>query len=95
MAAAVQQHTQQRQGKICYGDCFECGYQQAWLCTGNNSLKTMRMVESLVNGMAALRREIEELKAKLGSEPEHPAVMEDAADAADTVAETATKGKKK
>jgi len=74
---AVEQ--QQQQGKICYGDCFSCGYQQAWLCTAMNSLRTMRMAESLAVELQALKAQVAELQEKFGSEPEPP-VQEAAAE---------------
>ena len=97
-ADVEQQEQQQPHGKICYGDCFECSYQQAWKCTAMNSLRTMRLVESLTVEVQALKSQVEELQEKFGVEPEPPIQQEDSEEevVVDSEGEeTSSKGKKK
>ena len=97
-AAVAQQEQQQPEGKICYGDCFACSYQQAWKCTAMNSLRTMRLVESLTVEVQALRAQVAEIHEKFGVEPEPPIQQEDPEEEVvvdSEVEETASKGKKK
>lgn len=72
-AAARSQHTenqsvqgqslaQQPQGKICYGDCFRCSYQQAWMCASMHARRTMRTTEELMEAIGILTQEIIDLK---------------------------------
>jgi hypothetical protein len=96
--AAVTQQEQQQQGKICYGDCFACGYQQAWMCTSMNSLRTMRLAESLIIEVQVLKAQVAELQEKFGVEPVPPIQQKDSEEEVvieNDEEETASKGKKK
>lgn len=65
-AAAQQQPTDnQPQGKICYGDCFHCSYQQAWMCASMHARRTMRTTEELMEAIGVLTQEIIDLKKQM------------------------------
>jgi len=64
-AAQPQPTAQQPQGKICYGDCFRCSYQQAWMCASMHSRLAMRTTEELMEAIGNLTQEIIDLKAQV------------------------------
>ena len=65
-AALQQQPTDnQPQGKICYGDCFRCSYQQAWMCASMHARRTMRTTEELMEAIGILTQTVTELKAQV------------------------------
>jgi hypothetical protein len=55
----------QPQGKICYGDCFRCSYQQAWMCASMHARRTMRTTEELMEAIGILTKEIIDLKKQI------------------------------
>ena len=66
VAAQQQQPTDnQPQGKICYGDCFRCSYQQAWMCASMHARRTMRTTEELMEAIGILTQEIIDLKKQI------------------------------
>jgi hypothetical protein len=66
IAAPQQQPTDnQPQGKICYGDCFRCSYQQAWMCASMHARRTMRTTEELMEAIGILTQTVTELKAQV------------------------------
>lgn len=66
-AAAPQQQPigNQPQGKICYGDCFRCSYQQAWMCASMHARRAMRNTEELMEAIGVLTQTVTELKAQI------------------------------
>jgi hypothetical protein len=65
-AAPQQQPTDnQPQGKICYGDCFRCSYQQAWMCASMHARRAMRTTEELMEAIGVLTQEIIDLKKQM------------------------------
>ena len=59
----------QPQGKICYGDCFACSFQQAVFCASTHARVAMRMVEQVsqqydevMEAIGTLTQEIIDLK---------------------------------
>ena len=65
-AAPQQQPTDnQPQGKICYGDCFRCSYQQAWMCASMHARRSMRTTEELMEAIGILTQEIIDLKKQM------------------------------
>jgi len=70
IAAAKPQPTenqpqQQPQGKICYGDCFRCSYQQAWMCASMHARRAMRTSEELMEAIGILTQEIVDMKKQV------------------------------
>jgi hypothetical protein len=55
----------QPQGKICYGDCFRCSYQQAWMCASMHARRAMRTTEELMEAIGILTQTVTELKAQV------------------------------
>ena len=66
VAAPHQQPTDNLpQGKICYGDCFRCSYQQAWMCASMHARRAMRSSEELMEAVGVLTQEINDLKKQM------------------------------
>ena len=63
-AAQPQPTAQQPQGKICYGDCFRCSYQQAWMCASMHSRLAMRTAEKLMGAINVLTQTLAEMKVQ-------------------------------
>ena len=64
-APQTQPTDNQPQGKICYGDCFRCSYQQAWMCASMHARRTMRTTEELMEAIGILTQEIIDLKKQM------------------------------
>lgn len=64
-AAQSQSQAEQAQGKICYGDCFRCSYQQAWMCASMHARRAMRTTDELMEAIGILTQEIIDLKKQM------------------------------
>jgi hypothetical protein len=58
---------QQPQGKICYGDCFRCSYEQAWMCSSMHARRSMMIAEQLSATIETLTNEVEQIRSQVNS----------------------------
>ena len=77
----------QPQGKICYGDCFACSFQQAVFCASTHARVAMRIVEQInrqydevMEAVGTLTQEIIDLKKQIGQTEELINPLEASAD---------------